>query len=172
MFRPRTNACVHCVHAHAEEASLLGYKSHAAFVLEVRMAKTPEAVLQFLDTLNKNLAPIYEKEKAELLKLKQEEQKARGEPVEAELFTWDRTYYTRLWTERAFKVDQEEVKEYFPLDIVTKGTDRSTVSDRTGPARPAGVCGRARVCVCEPACLPACGRHSCAVGEPLWNHHR
>ncbi len=99
---------------------MLGYKSHAAYVLEVRMAKKPESVLGFLETLNKNLTPLFDKEKAQLLKLKQEEQKARGEPVESELLTSDRSYYTRLWTERTFKVDQEEVKEYFPLEIVTQ----------------------------------------------------
>jgi len=40
-----------------EEAELLGYKTHAEYILAVKMAKTPEAVLSFLDDLSKKLTP-------------------------------------------------------------------------------------------------------------------
>ena len=51
---------------------LLGYPTHAAFITETRMAKTPEAVKSFLQDLGKRLTPLAEAETQVLLKLKVE----------------------------------------------------------------------------------------------------
>jgi len=40
-----------------EEAELLNFKSHAEYILAIRMAKTPEKVLSFLNDLNEKLTP-------------------------------------------------------------------------------------------------------------------
>ena len=49
-----------------ERANLLGYKTHAHFVLEERMAETPEKVLSFLDDLKEKAKPAAEREFAHL----------------------------------------------------------------------------------------------------------
>ena len=56
-----------------EQASLLGYSSHAEFVLEMRMAKNPKAVASFLQDLKVKLKPLKEKELNQFLEFKKEE---------------------------------------------------------------------------------------------------
>lgn len=99
------------------------------------MAKTPETVFAFLDDLEAQLRPLGEAEKVKLLALKKEECEARGMAYEDELFLWDyrfvlpllfsiawltraRRYYDRLWLEKNLALDDEKVKEYFPVNKV------------------------------------------------------
>ena len=42
----------------AEVASILGYKNHAEYILEVRMAKSPNTVKKFLTELSDKLKPL------------------------------------------------------------------------------------------------------------------
>ena len=56
-----------------KQAELLGYKNHAHYVLEERMAKNPENVAHFLDNLSKKLQPLWEEEKVVMLKFKKKE---------------------------------------------------------------------------------------------------
>ena len=56
-----------------KKADLLGYENHAHYVLELRMAKSPKKVKDFLDGLATKLQPLWAKEKEEILKLKEEE---------------------------------------------------------------------------------------------------
>jgi Zn-dependent oligopeptidase len=97
-----------------EEARLLGYRSHDAFVLETAMAKDPRTVRRFLERLRKRLRPAVKKELAVLRALKEEREGARSGPIQA----WDWRYYDRLLRERRFRVDRETVREYFPSDLV------------------------------------------------------
>ena len=52
---------------------LLGFPTHAAYVLDMRMAETPEKVETFLKDLSVKLRPLQEEELALFLKIKQEE---------------------------------------------------------------------------------------------------
>ncbi|KAG0655179.1 hypothetical protein C6P46_001105, partial [Rhodotorula mucilaginosa] len=61
-----------------EAAKLLGYKNHAEWVLEVKMAKTPAEVNAFLADLEQKLRPLGLKERDELLELKRAEHELRG----------------------------------------------------------------------------------------------
>lgn len=54
-------------------ADLLGYKNHASFIHEERMAKSPEKVAQFLSDLASKLDQLWKDELQVLLKLKNEE---------------------------------------------------------------------------------------------------
>ena len=55
------------------QSDLLDYKNHAAYIQELRMAKSPDKVQAFYDSLAGKLLPIWGKEKEELLNLKEEE---------------------------------------------------------------------------------------------------
>ena len=61
-----------------EQSSLLGYPSHADFVLEMRMAKDPKAVASFLEDLKAKLQPLKKKELSKFLEFKAEEAKKHG----------------------------------------------------------------------------------------------
>ncbi|CAM9388545.1 unnamed protein product [Chrysoparadoxa australica] len=105
----------------AEQAELLGYDDHRAFVLEERMAKTPARVESFLKDLSDKLEPYSQKELKQLLALKAEERESKNLISDGKINMWDARYYWRLQEERLYQVDQQKVKEYFPLDKVTKG---------------------------------------------------
>nr|XP_060640699.1 thimet oligopeptidase [Anolis sagrei ordinatus] len=105
----------------AQKASLLGFPTHADFALEMTMAKDRKTVGHFLDDLAGQLAPLGERERAALLELKQAECEGRGLPFDGRLWAWDLRFYMNLLEETRFSVDQERLKEFFPLEAVTQG---------------------------------------------------
>ena len=56
-----------------QRADILGYPTHAAFVLEMRMAKTPEKVKSFEEELAKKLKSLKDREMQLFLKYKKKE---------------------------------------------------------------------------------------------------
>lgn len=104
-----------------ECANLLGYKTWAAYKLETLMAKDPQTVHSFLVTLASKLQPLWETERKTLLKLKEEECTKYGYEFNGELDMWDLPYYCNMVEEREYAIDNEMLKEYFPLETVTKG---------------------------------------------------
>jgi thimet oligopeptidase len=105
----------------AQQAKILSFESHAAFVLDIRMAKTSGKVMEFLNSLNRNLEPLLNKEKAALLDLKKQECEAKKQTFDNQLHSWDRTYFSRLFESAQFQIDQQEIQQYFPLTTVTAG---------------------------------------------------
>ncbi|KAJ1808498.1 metalloendopeptidase, partial [Coemansia sp. RSA 2598] len=103
-----------------QAAQLLGYKTHAEFVLEQNMAKTPQKVLDFEHDLREKLDVLADKEIKEIEALKMADKKAAGEPY-AGLFSWDFRYYSNIVKERKHNVSDEEIKQYFPMKQVTRG---------------------------------------------------
>ncbi|KAI9017893.1 hypothetical protein CLU79DRAFT_762149 [Phycomyces nitens] len=99
-----------------ECAKILGYKSHAAYVLEVKMAKSVESVRNFVDDLAARLKEAGVKEIEILKRLKEEEKALRNEPFDGKLNSWDTSYYERVLLEKEYSVDQEEIKKYFSLE--------------------------------------------------------
>ncbi|MGE0539667.1 MAG: M3 family metallopeptidase [Dehalococcoidia bacterium] len=100
-----------------ELARLLGYDSWAAYVLDERMAKTPEAVQQFLADLRAKVEP---KLRLDIEGLTAEKRVHTGDP-DAALQLWDwRFYHNRLRRTR-YAVDEFEVARYFPLDATLTG---------------------------------------------------
>ncbi|KAI8142278.1 hypothetical protein BJV82DRAFT_616179 [Fennellomyces sp. T-0311] len=98
-------------------AKILGYKSHADFVLEMKMAKTVEAVRSFVDDLAKKLHNPGLQDVEDLLAIKKEEKAERGEPFDGVLNAWDTSYYQRILLEKQYSLDQEEIKKYFSLEL-------------------------------------------------------
>jgi Zn-dependent oligopeptidase len=98
-----------------ERARLLGYESHAHFVLEERMAQTPEKVKAFLNDLLSKAKPAAEREFAELSKFANE-----LDGIE-KLEKWDGGYYSEKLKQKLFDFDDEQLKPYFKLENVQQG---------------------------------------------------
>jgi peptidyl-dipeptidase Dcp len=98
-----------------KRAHLLGYKSHAHFVLEERMAETPEKVKSFLNELLEKAKPAAKKEFAELTAFAKE-----LDGIDY-LEKWDGAYYSEKLKQKLFNLDDEKLKPYFELKNVING---------------------------------------------------
>lgn len=98
-----------------ERANLLGYETHAHFVLEERMAETPEKVQNFLTELLEKAKPAAEREFAELQAFAKELDNI------AQLEKWDSSYYSEKLKQKLFNLDDEKLKPYFKLENVING---------------------------------------------------
>lgn len=98
-----------------ERAMLLGYKSHAHFVLEERMAETPEKVMDFLLDLKEKAKPAALKEFEELTVF------AKSLHDIDRLEKWDSAYYSEKLKQERFDLDDDKLKPYFELDKVVQG---------------------------------------------------
>ncbi len=94
-----------------QKATLLGYKTYADYVLEERMAKSPEKVLVFLNELLEKAKPFAEKEIEELKTL------AKADGIK-EMQSYDHAFYAEKLRKQKFNIDDEELKPYFPLEKV------------------------------------------------------
>ncbi len=99
-----------------ERAKILGYKNHADYVLEQRMAKTPEAVMGFLKKLLAVYKPCAKKDLQDLKEF------AQGYGFKDEIMPWDVSYYSEKMKEKLFAFSSEDLRPYFPLEPVLKGT--------------------------------------------------
>lgn len=99
----------------AEKAKLLGYENHAAFVLEERMAKTPDDVYKLLDQL---WEPALEKAKAEEADIKK---MMLAEGIKDDVKPYDWRYYTEKIRKQRYNLDEQELKPYFSLENVRQG---------------------------------------------------
>ncbi|KAJ1503387.1 Thimet oligopeptidase [Coelomomyces lativittatus] len=102
-------------------AQLLGYATHADYILEPKMAKSAQAVHDFLLDLQTQLTPLGKKEYQRLLLLKNKERKEKGLDPVSELYQWDFNYYHTQLMETTYNVDQEAIKPYFSMEAVTQG---------------------------------------------------
>uniref|UniRef100_A0A8C5WNQ9 Thimet oligopeptidase n=1 Tax=Laticauda laticaudata TaxID=8630 RepID=A0A8C5WNQ9_LATLA len=109
------------VELRAQKSALLGFETHAAFVLEMNMAKECKTVATFLDELAAKLKPLGEKERAVILGLKQRECEQRALPFDGRINAWDMRYYMNQVEETQYSVDQNLLKEFFPMQVVTDG---------------------------------------------------
>lgn len=98
-----------------DRANLLGYKTHADFVLEERMAQNPENVKAFLNDLLSKAKPAAQKEFAELSAFAKE-----LDGIE-QLEKWDGAYYSEKLKHKLFSFDDEVLKPYFKLETVLEG---------------------------------------------------
>lgn len=94
-----------------EKAKLLGYSNYSEFVLEERMAKSPDQVLNFLNELMEKARPYAEKEIAELQEM------AKADGID-QMHSYDHSYYAEKLRKKKFDIDDEELKPYFQLEKV------------------------------------------------------
>lgn len=98
-----------------ERANLLGYATHAHFVLEERMAQSPDKVNAFLEELLAKAKPAADKEFAELTAF------AKKTDNIDQLEKWDGSYYSEKLKQERFSLDDELLKPYFQLENVLDG---------------------------------------------------
>ncbi|MBZ0328602.1 MAG: M3 family metallopeptidase [Altibacter sp.] len=98
-----------------QRAQLLGYDSHAHFVLEERMAETPQKVQSFLKELLDKATPAAQKEFDQL------EAFAKELDGIDQLQKWDSAYYAEKLKQKLFDLDDEKLKPYFELQKVIQG---------------------------------------------------
>lgn len=98
-----------------QKAQLLGFKTSAEFILDDTMAKTPEAVYSFLNSVWTPALAKAKIEAAELQKLMDLE--GKGEKLEA----WDWWYYAEKLRKAKYDLDEEALKPYFKLENVRQG---------------------------------------------------
>ena len=104
------------VNLRMEKAGLLGYPSHAHFILEENMAGTPGRVNEFLDQLWSAALPIARQEAQDLQAM------IYQEGHEFSLKPWDWRYYAEKVRKERFDLDEEETRPYFSMQNVIDGT--------------------------------------------------
>lgn len=94
-----------------QKARLLGYKNYAEYVLEERMAKTPEKVLDFLNELLTKAKPYAQNEFHEL------QQMGTSLGID-DIQSFDHAFLAEKLRKQKFDLNDEELKPYFPLEQV------------------------------------------------------
>jgi thimet oligopeptidase len=103
-----------------ELAHLLGFESYAHYQLSNEMVKDPKKALEFLDGMVASVNPKVLEELKELkesfpdLELTQE----------GKLYPWDVGFYQEKLLQSKYHVDDEAIKEYFPLESTIEGLIR------------------------------------------------
>jgi len=100
-------------------AKLAGFKNFAEYQISIKMAKTPDRIFDFMNDLNKKLLPLSKIELVELKELKAKELGISKDKVTFDL--WDLFYYHEMLMREKYTVDQNEVKQYFPMERVVNG---------------------------------------------------
>ncbi|MBT0811796.1 M3 family metallopeptidase [Litoribacter ruber] len=98
-----------------DRIKLLGYEKYASFILEERMAKSPESVLNFLNDLMVKAKPFAEKEVKELTEF------AKKLDGLEKLEKWDFGYYAEKLKKEKYAVDDELLRPYFELKSTVNG---------------------------------------------------
>ena len=98
-----------------EIARMLGFSQWADYQLAAKMAKSPARVESFLAQIDSTLLPAARAERARLASLK----KSDGDPTP--FASWDTAYYQNKLIKTKYAVDDNVVREYFPVDHVISG---------------------------------------------------
>ena len=98
-----------------EKAKLLGYKSHADYVLADRMAKTSDAVMELALKVWEPAIAAAKKDIAEMQALVESD----GDDFKVE--AWDYRYYMERIRAAKYALDEAELMEYFTAENVRHG---------------------------------------------------
>ena len=98
----------------AERAALLGYKTHADYVLEVETARTRKAVNKLLAQLTPPAVANAKKEARDMQKLVDRQKGG------FKLQPWDWAFYSEQVRQARYDFDESQMKPYFELNSVLK----------------------------------------------------
>jgi oligopeptidase A len=101
-----------------ELAAVLGYANYAEVSLEPKMAQSPAQVIVFLDDLARHARPFAESDAAELRTF------ARSDLGIEALQAWDVPYASEKLRAKRYAFSDQELKQYFPEDVVLQGLFR------------------------------------------------
>jgi peptidyl-dipeptidase Dcp len=98
-----------------ERAKLLGFKTHAHWIIDDNMAKTPDAAMALMMKVWKAATARVKEEVADMQKVADAEK--AGHKIEA----WDYRHYAEKVRKAKYDLDQDEVKAYLQLDKLREG---------------------------------------------------
>ncbi|MGC9472320.1 MAG: M3 family metallopeptidase [Bacteroidales bacterium] len=103
------------INLRVKRARMLGYATHAHYVLERNMAKNPETVFHFMEQVWDAALPVAK-----------EEARAQQELIDEEgggfeLASWDWWYYTEKIKKEKFNLDDEMVRPYLVMENAQQG---------------------------------------------------
>ncbi|MCP4965434.1 MAG: Zn-dependent oligopeptidase [bacterium] len=105
----------------SQMAALFGLPTWAHFAMELKMARNPEAVNNFYDSIVPQLTPKRDTDIAVMAEMLKDDGDLSEELGGANLQSWDSSYYATQLRKRDFGIDQNEVARYFPLEQVVDG---------------------------------------------------
>ncbi len=106
---------VEMVNLYNQKAKIMGYDNYAEFVLQDRMAKTPEAVYNLLDQLWTPALKSAKRELADMYPI------AKAQGINDELTAADWRYYFEKAKAEKFNLSEDELKPYFKFENVREG---------------------------------------------------
>lgn len=98
-----------------ERAQLLGYETHADYILSNNMAKNPQAVYAFMDKIWPKVLDIAKKERDALAK------RMKEDGIDATFEGSDWRHYVEKVREERYQFNEEETRPYFELNAVRNG---------------------------------------------------
>lgn len=98
-----------------EKANILGYKSHAAYVLEESMSKTPEGAMDLLNQLWQPALQKAKNEAADIQKLMQQD------GIQGDVTPADWRYYSEKIRQQRYDFDENQMQAYFSLENTREG---------------------------------------------------
>ncbi len=102
----------------AERAALMGYETHAHFVLSDNMAETPDRVYEFLDQIWAPALRVARSERTALQRM------MRQDGVSGQLEGWDWRYYAEKVRKAQFDIDEVALRSFFEVNAVRDGAFR------------------------------------------------
>jgi peptidyl-dipeptidase Dcp len=99
----------------AERAKLLGFPTHAHYVLSDNMAETPQRVMELLDQVWRPALAVAKRERADMQAL------MNAEGVAGKLEGWDWRHYTEKVRRERYALDQQALLPYFEVNAVRDG---------------------------------------------------
>lgn len=103
------------VNLRLQKANLLGYESHAAYVLEKCMAKNPANVYAKMNSIMEKSTRVAKQELADMQAI------VNAEGGKFKVQAWDWAYYTEKVRKQKFDLDANDLAPYFELNNVVKG---------------------------------------------------
>ncbi|WP_243350053.1 M3 family metallopeptidase [Parabacteroides sp. FAFU027] len=112
--------CAKIIKLRQERSQLLGFKTYADYALDIQMAKTPERVMNLLNSI---WTPALQRAKEELSDM---QMLSNAERNNYNLQSWDWWYYAEKVRKARYAFDEEQLKPYFKLENVLDGVFQVT----------------------------------------------
>ncbi|MCB1756056.1 MAG: M3 family metallopeptidase, partial [Gammaproteobacteria bacterium] len=98
-----------------QQAKLIGFQNYAEYSIESKMVESPARVMEFLEQLLDKSSPRARQEFKDL------EDFAKRHGLTDKLQAWDVMYYSNKLKEDVFAISEEDLKPYFPANVVIPG---------------------------------------------------